>query len=255
MASATPKRDPMKNKMRPDFVKDRRKMKREYDEFKIRINCLADSIRMRSEFFNAREEMMIKQMRNGEADPTEPIRVQKATWMANGTHWPGTWAVSALEHSKGDHAEILQIRPTIPHLLNHLHLLPRIEGLRAPPNRIGRPVNLDFKLDIVPLHVPSIPPKIGSHLILRRVPLHREVCFRIPGLDVVLPAEADPNLSGAGGLSHCLEGEEGAVIVGDVARDLLDWVVGGEDGKDGVGSDKRRFLFRIGCGDEEIDPG
>ncbi|GMH05343.1 hypothetical protein Nepgr_007183 [Nepenthes gracilis] len=105
----TVKGDPTKNKMRPDFVKDRRKMKREYDEFKIRINRLADSIRLRSEAFNAREEMMIKQMRNGEVDPTEPIRVQKASWMADGTHWPGTWAVPAQEHSKGDHAGILQV--------------------------------------------------------------------------------------------------------------------------------------------------
>ncbi|GAB2301111.1 Cellulose synthase-like protein D4 [Dionaea muscipula] len=104
------KGDPTKNKMRADFVKDRRKMKREYDEFKVRTNGLPDSIRRRSEAFNAREEMkMIKQMRDSGADPTEPIRVQKATWMADGTHWPGTWAVPAREHSKGDHAGILQV--------------------------------------------------------------------------------------------------------------------------------------------------
>ncbi|GAB4830944.1 Cellulose synthase-like protein D4 [Ancistrocladus abbreviatus] len=106
----TLKGDPTKNKMRQDFVKDRRKMKREYDEFKVRINGLPDSIRRRSEAFNAREEMkMIKQMRDSGADPTEPIRVQKATWMADGTHWPGTWANPAREHSKGDHAGILQV--------------------------------------------------------------------------------------------------------------------------------------------------
>ncbi|OWM67572.1 cellulose synthase-like protein D4 [Punica granatum] len=104
------KTDPTKNKSRSDFVKDRRKMKREYDEFKVRINALPDSIRRRSDAFNAREEMkMMKHLRESGADPLEPIKVQKATWMADGTHWPGTWAVSAPEHGKGDHAGILQV--------------------------------------------------------------------------------------------------------------------------------------------------
>ncbi|KAL5707399.1 Cellulose synthase-like protein D4 [Ranunculus cassubicifolius] len=104
------KGDPTKNKSRSDFVKDRRKVKREYDEFKVRINGLPDSIRRRSEAFNAREEMkMLKHMRETGADPTERIKVQKATWMADGTHWPGTWTVSAADHAKGDHAGILQV--------------------------------------------------------------------------------------------------------------------------------------------------
>ena len=102
--------DPTKNKSRPDFVKDRRKVKREYDEFKVRINGLPDSIRRRSDAFNAREEMkMLKHMRESGGDPLEPIRVSKATWMADGTHWPGTWSSPAAEHSKGDHAGILQV--------------------------------------------------------------------------------------------------------------------------------------------------
>ncbi|KAF9676416.1 hypothetical protein SADUNF_Sadunf09G0136300 [Salix dunnii] len=102
--------DPTKNKSKPDFVKDRRKMKREYDEFKVRINGLPDSIRRRSDAFNAREEMkMLKHMRESGGDPLEPIKVSKATWMADGTHWPGTWASPASEHSKGDHAGILQV--------------------------------------------------------------------------------------------------------------------------------------------------
>ncbi|KAK4803237.1 hypothetical protein SAY86_001440 [Trapa natans] len=104
------KTDPTKNKGRSDFVKDRRKIKREYDEFKVRINALPDSIRRRSDAFNAREEMkMIKHPRESGADPLEPIKVQKATWMADGTHWPGTWAVSAPDHAKGDHSGILQV--------------------------------------------------------------------------------------------------------------------------------------------------
>ncbi|CAM8937870.1 unnamed protein product [Rhodiola kirilowii] len=104
------KGDPTKNKRRADFVKDRRKVKREYDEFKVRINGLPDSIRRRSEAFNAREEMKIyKQMKESGAEITEPIKVLKATWMADGTHWPGTWSVPSKDHAKGDHPGILQV--------------------------------------------------------------------------------------------------------------------------------------------------
>ncbi|KAE9605191.1 hypothetical protein Lal_00024591 [Lupinus albus] len=102
--------DPTKNKSRIDFVKDRRRVKREYDEFKIRINGLPDSIRRRSDAFNAREEMkMMKHMKESGADPSEPIKVLKSTWMADGTHWPGTWASPSSEHSRSDHAGILQV--------------------------------------------------------------------------------------------------------------------------------------------------
>ncbi|KAA0059589.1 cellulose synthase-like protein D4 [Cucumis melo var. makuwa] len=102
--------DPTKNKSRSDFVKDRRKIKREYDEFKVRTNGLPDSIRRRSDAFNAREEMkMWKHMKETGADAMEPIKVQKATWMADGSHWPGTWVVPSGDHSKGDHAGILQV--------------------------------------------------------------------------------------------------------------------------------------------------
>ncbi|KAL8151244.1 hypothetical protein V2J09_021052 [Rumex salicifolius] len=113
------KGDPTKNKKRSDFVKDRRKMKREYEEFKVRINGLPNSIRRRSEAFNAREEMkIIKKIREsaGNADVAEHIRVQKATWMCDGTHWPGTWITPSKDHSKGDHAGILQVmlKPAAP---------------------------------------------------------------------------------------------------------------------------------------------
>lgn len=104
------KGDPTKNKRRADFVKDRRKIKREYDEFKVRINGLPDSIRRRSDAFNAREEMkMMKHLRENGGNPLEPTKVPKATWMADGTHWPGTWTASEPDHAKGDHAGILQV--------------------------------------------------------------------------------------------------------------------------------------------------
>lgn len=106
------KKDPFKNKVRPDFVKDRRRVKREYDEFKVRINGLPDSIRRRSDAYNAREEIKAMKLRrqNAEDEALEPLKVSKATWMADGTHWPGTWVVSGAEHSRGDHAGIIQVR-------------------------------------------------------------------------------------------------------------------------------------------------
>ncbi|GMH09176.1 hypothetical protein Nepgr_011016 [Nepenthes gracilis] len=107
------KRDPYKNKVRQDFVKDRRRMKREYDEFKVRINGLPDSIRRRSDAYNAREEIKALKLQReqaaGDEVPVEPLKVPKATWMADGTHWPGTWLQPSSEHSKGDHAGIIQV--------------------------------------------------------------------------------------------------------------------------------------------------
>ncbi|KAH9606511.1 hypothetical protein KSS87_018901 [Heliosperma pusillum] len=105
------KKDPYKNKVRQDFVKDRRRIKREYDEFKVRTNGLPDSIRRRSDAYNAREEIKaLKKQREQAGDELlEPIKVQKATWMADGTHWPGTWLHPAPEHFKGDHAGIIQV--------------------------------------------------------------------------------------------------------------------------------------------------
>ncbi|XP_068647273.1 cellulose synthase-like protein D4 [Aristolochia californica] len=104
------KGDPTKNKSRLDFVKDRRRVKREYDEFKVRTNGLPDAIRRRSDAFNAREEMKkLKQLRETGGDPLEPLKIQKATWMADGTHWPGTWSSPSSDHKKGDHPGILQV--------------------------------------------------------------------------------------------------------------------------------------------------
>ncbi|KAE8670989.1 Cellulose synthase-like protein D2 [Hibiscus syriacus] len=86
-------------------------LKREYDEFKVRINGLPDSIRRRSDAFHAREEIkaMKLQRQNRGDEPVESVKIPKATWMADGTHWPGTWLNSATEHSRGDHAGIIQV--------------------------------------------------------------------------------------------------------------------------------------------------
>ncbi|XP_052198596.1 cellulose synthase-like protein D3 [Diospyros lotus] len=105
------KKDPYKNKVKTDFVKDRRRVKREYDEFKVRINSLPDSIRRRSDAYHAREEIkaMKQQRQNTHDEPVEIVKIPKATWMADGTHWPGTWLTPAPDHSKGDHAGIIQV--------------------------------------------------------------------------------------------------------------------------------------------------
>ncbi|ONI26096.1 hypothetical protein PRUPE_1G003500 [Prunus persica] len=118
--------DPTKNKKRPDFVKDRRWIKREYDEFKVRINGLPDVIRKRSEMYNSREDVNERKLSKersigGGGDGAEPAdgeasNVTKATWMADGTHWPGTWLEPCADHKKGDHAGILQVMSKVPEM-------------------------------------------------------------------------------------------------------------------------------------------
>ncbi|XP_022984024.1 cellulose synthase-like protein D5 [Cucurbita maxima] len=103
------KRDFLKNKVRLDFVRERRMVKREYDEFKVRINSLPESIRRRSDAYNAHEELRakMKQMEMG-SNPSEQIKISKATWMSDGSYWPGTWVSADTDHSRGDHAGIIQ---------------------------------------------------------------------------------------------------------------------------------------------------
>ncbi|CDY35551.1 BnaA05g16350D [Brassica napus] len=83
------KKDPYKGKVRHDFVRERRYVKRGYEEFKVRVNALSHSIRRRSD--------------------APAIVAPKATWMSDGTHWPGTWTVPCQNHSRGDHASIIQV--------------------------------------------------------------------------------------------------------------------------------------------------
>eukprot|EP01018_Ginkgo_biloba_P032303 Gb_10544 [translate_table: standard] len=92
------KRDFTKNKVRADFVKEQRRVKREYDEFKVRINSLP-SIRRRSNTYNAHEEIPKRAQVEKGCNPTEPLKVPRATWMADGTHWPGTELLQT-EHSQ-----------------------------------------------------------------------------------------------------------------------------------------------------------
>uniref|UniRef100_A0ACD5WYW5 Uncharacterized protein n=1 Tax=Avena sativa TaxID=4498 RepID=A0ACD5WYW5_AVESA len=107
------KGDPTKGKKRPDFVKDRRWIKREYDEYKVRINDLPEAIRRRANAMNARERKIAREKAAASSETAAlPL---KATWMADGTHWPGTWLDSAPDHGKGDHASIVQVMIKNPH--------------------------------------------------------------------------------------------------------------------------------------------
>lgn len=94
-------------------MKDRRWIKREYDEFKVRINGLPEVIRKRCDMYNSREEMkekqLMKEKNGGTLPPDQEVKFTKATWMADGTHWPGTWYNPIADHKKGDHAGILQV--------------------------------------------------------------------------------------------------------------------------------------------------
>ncbi|KAM0044949.1 putative 1,4-beta-D-xylan synthase [Helianthus debilis subsp. tardiflorus] len=100
------KGDPLKNKRRVDFVRERRKVKREYDEFKVRINALPETIRRRSDACNAREELLAKKK---QLEIGGPMKVPKATWMSDGNTWHGTWFSNEEDHSRGDHAGIIQL--------------------------------------------------------------------------------------------------------------------------------------------------
>ncbi|CAI0551268.1 unnamed protein product [Linum tenue] len=89
------------------YLSDDGGLKREYDEFKVRINSLPESIRRRSDAYNAHEELRAKkkQMETGGDNPAaDSVKVAKATWMSDGSHWPGTWASGEADHSRGDHA-------------------------------------------------------------------------------------------------------------------------------------------------------
>ncbi|XP_051215412.1 probable mixed-linked glucan synthase 8 isoform X2 [Lolium perenne] len=74
-----------------DFADDHTHISREYDEFKERLDALFTVIPKRG--YN-------------HADSKEGA---KATWMADGTQWPGTWIEPAENHKKGQHDGIVQV--------------------------------------------------------------------------------------------------------------------------------------------------
>lgn len=77
-----------------EFKNDHRIVHREYDEFKERLDSLSSAIAKRSDVYNS--------MKTEEKDV-------KATWMANGTQWPGAWIDTTENHRKGNHAGIVKV--------------------------------------------------------------------------------------------------------------------------------------------------
>ncbi|KAJ1276967.1 hypothetical protein BS78_05G257600 [Paspalum vaginatum] len=80
--------------MQEELMSDHRRVRREYEEFKVRIDSLFNTIYQRSEAYNRK---------NTKEDGV------KATWMADGTQWPGTWIEQAECHRKGQHAGIVKV--------------------------------------------------------------------------------------------------------------------------------------------------
>ncbi|KAG6486953.1 hypothetical protein ZIOFF_055534 [Zingiber officinale] len=109
------KRYSYKNRVHTDFVNDRRRVKREYHEFKVRINGLSKLISQRSDSYQLREEIKTMKQRIEVAGDDPVKRISKATWMANGTHWPGTWINPSSEHTEDDHAGVIQKHPDYHH--------------------------------------------------------------------------------------------------------------------------------------------
>ncbi|GJY14339.1 retrovirus-related pol polyprotein from transposon TNT 1-94 [Tanacetum coccineum] len=91
---------------------------REYDKFKVRINAPPESIRRRSNACNAREEILAKKkqeilakkkLMENPGKVTDSVKVPKATWMSAGNTWHETWFSGEEDHTRGDHAGIIEL--------------------------------------------------------------------------------------------------------------------------------------------------
>lgn len=114
------KSHPYMGRSQEDFVNDRRRVRKDYDEFKARINGLDHDIKQRSDAYNA-----ARGLKDGEP---------RATWMADGTQWEGTWVEPSENHRKGDHAGIVLV------LLNH----PSHSRQLGPPASADNPLDLSM---------------------------------------------------------------------------------------------------------------
>uniref|UniRef100_A0ACD6A3R3 Uncharacterized protein n=1 Tax=Avena sativa TaxID=4498 RepID=A0ACD6A3R3_AVESA len=85
-----------------DFIIDHRYVHRKYEELKMTIEMLPETIHERSNAYN--------------------IMHMNATLMEDGTQWPGTWIDPTENHKKGHHASIVQIVVNKPSHTPHLGL-------------------------------------------------------------------------------------------------------------------------------------
>ncbi|XBI05296.1 hypothetical protein VPH35_133473 [Triticum aestivum] len=110
--------------MAGEFMSDHRRVRREYGEFKVRIDSLSSTIRRRSDAYN-----------KGDDDV-------HATWMADGTQWPGTWIEQADNHRRGQHAGIVKV------MLDHPSCKPQL-GSSASTNKPVDLSNVDTRLPML----------------------------------------------------------------------------------------------------------
>uniref|UniRef100_A0ACD5V0A7 Uncharacterized protein n=1 Tax=Avena sativa TaxID=4498 RepID=A0ACD5V0A7_AVESA len=118
---------PYVGSMAGEFVRDHRRVRREYEEFKVRIGSLASTIRQRSDAYNSSSGKGVG---------------ARATWMADGTQWPGTWIEQAENHRRGQHAGIVQV------ILNHPSCKPQL-GSPASTNNPFDFSNVDTRLPML----------------------------------------------------------------------------------------------------------
>jgi 1,4-beta-D-xylan synthase len=78
-----------------EFVDDHRQMRAEYEELKACLDGLSASIAKRSDKLNSAN------MKEGHGN---------ATWMVDGTQWPGTWIEQSKGHMKGNHPAIFKVK-------------------------------------------------------------------------------------------------------------------------------------------------
>ncbi|RLM60784.1 CslF6 [Panicum miliaceum] len=132
------KSHPYMGRSQEDFVNDRRRVRKEYDEFKARINGLEHDIKQRSDAYNA-----ARGLKDGEP---------RATWMADGSQWEGTWVEPSENHRKGDHAGIVLV--SLARLLHLLAFITNVDEARSVlvnhpshSRQLGPPASADNPLD------------------------------------------------------------------------------------------------------------
>ncbi|XBI97078.1 hypothetical protein VPH35_033279 [Triticum aestivum] len=117
------KAQPYAGSMAGDFTRDRRRVRKEYDEFMVRIDSLSTIIRQRSDAYN-----------NGDA--------VHATRMADGAPWPGTWIEQAENHRRAQHAGIVQV------ILDHPGCKPQLGSSASTDNPFDFS-NVDMRLPML----------------------------------------------------------------------------------------------------------
>ena len=60
--------------------------------------------------YNVHDELVARKKMEETGGNLGDVKFVRATWMSDGSHWPGTWLSDEPDHSRGDHAGIIQVR-------------------------------------------------------------------------------------------------------------------------------------------------